>query len=158
MTAAPSVPRRYGSPLPVRPALRVFPDWMVRGVSLAQAAACPGVGNWLMSVPSSATTTWAPSRPMPGAGALMGPLDASRALLLPASGPRPGRPELPAAGAHAAQAGHVQQLRLDPLVQQGDLGGQVIGQLQQHADLEAVDVAEPAGQGGLQLGLAGAQP
>src|ERR1019366_3686932 len=92
------------------------------------------------------------------AGDLIEPLDDVQDLLLTASGARPGRAELPAAGAHAAQAGHVQQLRLDPLVQQGDLGGQVIGQLQQHADLEAVDVAEPAGQGGLQLGLAGAQP
>ena len=48
---------------------------------------------------------------------------------LAASGARPVRPGLPAARAHAAQAGHVLQLGLDPLVQLGDLGGQVVDEL-----------------------------
>src|SRR5450755_1784226 len=155
MTATPVAPRRYGLPLPVRRALLVAPDWMARGVSFAQEAACPGVGNWVMPVPSSATMTWAAPRPIPVISSSLAMTPRDR---LAASGARPVRPGLPAARAHAAQAGHVLQLGLDPLVQLGDLGGQVIDEVQQHADLETVDVAEPAGQGLLQLGLAGVQP
>src|ERR1039458_9430426 len=50
MTATPVAPRRQGPPLPVRPALLVAPDWMARGVSFAQEAACPGAGNWVMQI------------------------------------------------------------------------------------------------------------
>src|ERR1017187_4517666 len=73
MTATPVAPRRYGLPLPVRPALLVAPDWMARGVSFAQEAECPGVGNWVMSVPRSATMTWAAPRPMHGPSGPGGP-------------------------------------------------------------------------------------
>ena len=51
--------------MPVRPFLVVAPDWTVRVVSIAQAAAWPGVGKVVLSVPSSATMTWAASAPMP---------------------------------------------------------------------------------------------
>jgi hypothetical protein len=52
-------------PLPVAPARRVAPDWMVLGDRLAHDTSCPGVGNWAMSSPTSAMMTWAAWRPMP---------------------------------------------------------------------------------------------
>ena len=47
--------------LPVR-----LPDWLSSGVRPAQEARCAPVGNLLMSVPVSATASWAERRPQPG--------------------------------------------------------------------------------------------
>ncbi len=54
IAACPRAPRRYRFPLPVRPGFALCPDCWLRGVSRAHPAACPGVGNWEGSVPSSA--------------------------------------------------------------------------------------------------------
>ena len=43
--ASPSALLRVGLPLPVRPDRLFVPDWMARGVSLAQDTRCPQVGK-----------------------------------------------------------------------------------------------------------------
>jgi hypothetical protein len=141
--------------LPVRPALLVAPDWMARGVSFAREAACPGAGE--LGHVGAQLGDDDPGGAAADSGDLTGPGDDARDRLA-TSGARPARPGLPAARAPAAQAGHVLQLGPGPLARLGDLGGQVAGELWQHAGPEAVDVAEPAGRGLLQLGLAGVQP
>ena len=65
MTAWPSAPRMYRLPLPVRPGRAVSPDCLLRGVSRAHPAACPGVGNWEGSVPSSAMMARPLTAPIP---------------------------------------------------------------------------------------------
>ena len=63
IAACPSPPRRYGLPLPVRPA-GCSPDRPLRGVSRAHPR-CPGVGNWEGSVPSSAMMARPLTAPIP---------------------------------------------------------------------------------------------
>src|SRR5260370_19401 len=50
--------------MPVRLVRFFAPDWMVRGLSLAHDTRCLGVGNRVMSSPTSPMTSWATSQPM----------------------------------------------------------------------------------------------
>src|SRR6266702_4276642 len=77
---------------------------------------------------------------------------------------RPGfadSPGLPGARGQARPGGGVRdgrQVLFDLLIQQGDLGVDRVDGPQVHRDLGGVDVAEPAGQRGLQPGGAGLEP
>src|SRR5229473_3101997 len=90
------------------------------------------------------------------AGDLIEPLDdRQHPGLVAGAGGGVAAADQPAAGADSSNAGDLFQQPGDLPVQPGDLGGQVIDELQQHAGLNGVDVAEPAGEGGLQLGRGG---
>src|SRR5258707_1068895 len=64
----------------------------------------------------------------------------------------------PAGGAARRGAGDLRQLLPDRLIQAGDLGVDRVDEPQVRADLQRVDVAEPAGQRVLQLPAGGPQP
>src|SRR6266487_220336 len=157
ITHWPSAPRRYGSPLPVRPGFALAPDWMVRGVSRAHAAACPAVGNTDMSVPSSAMMTWALRVPTPviSSSRSTRPSTAASLLAQPGACPPPISPQAVQAG---ATPGDRRQLLLDPGIQAGDLVVDRVDQPQVQGDLEGVHLAEPAGERGGQLRRGGPQP
>ena len=126
------------------------PDWLVRGVSRAQAAACPGVGNWDRSVPSSAMMTWALTAPIPVTSSSRSARPRSGCPVAGAAGGVAAAGQ-PAGGAGRRGAGDLRQLLLDRLVQPGDLVVDRVDQPQVGLDLEGVDVAEPAGERVLQL-------
>ena len=147
----------YRLPLPVRPGRAVSPDCLLRGVSRAHPAACPGVGNWEGSVPSSANDGPAVDGADPGD------------LVQPVSEPEQEDAQVvavggvAAAGQPAGRAGRGgardgRELLSDLLVQGGDLGVDRVDQPQVQRDLGGVDVAEPAGQRLLQLRPAGLKP
>src|SRR6266568_394745 len=66
--------------------------------------------------------------------------------------------DLPAARTRPGDAGDARQPGVDLFIQPGHLAGHVVDQVQQDADLQGVDVAEPAGQRRLQLGGGGLEP
>src|SRR5215831_18729279 len=145
ITHWPSAPRRYGSPFPVRPGFVLAPDWMVRGVSRAHAAACPAVGNTGMSVPSPAMMTWALRVPTPVISSSRSTSPQHGRAVAGAAGRVPAADQ-PAGGAGRCYPGDGCQLLFDPGVQAGDLVVDAVDQPQVGGDLEGVYVAEPAGE------------
>ena len=115
------------------------PDWIVRGESFAQETRWPGVGNWAMSRPSSAMSTWAVRMPMPGD--LVEPLDGWQRGVSGSPGGQPGSVADGRLG-----GGDLRDQLVDAERERVDVRGQAVDLVEQQPGELGVVVVEAAGE------------